>query len=52
VNSLADRIITLATFAGIAGLLILHPKNADTLIKSISNATNGYVHTVQANGSK
>lgn len=46
-NEFANRVLTLATFAGIAGLVVLNYKGANTLLLTTSDATNGYIKTIQ-----
>lgn len=46
-NEFANRVLTLATFAGIAGLVILNWRGANTLIATTARATTSYVRTVQ-----
>lgn len=46
-SDFANRLLTLATFAGIAGLVVLNYKGANTLLHTVSDATSGYVKTVQ-----
>lgn len=46
-NEFANRVLTLATFAGIAGLVVLNYKGANTLLHTTSDATNGYIKTIQ-----
>jgi hypothetical protein len=46
-NPTANRILTLATMAGIAGLVVLNWKGANTLLQTTANATTNYVKTVQ-----
>jgi hypothetical protein len=46
-NEFANRILTLATFAGIAGLVILNWKGSNTLLTTVGNATTSYIKTVQ-----
>lgn len=46
-SDFANRVLTLATFAGIAGLVILNWKGANTLLQTTAQATTGYVKTVQ-----
>lgn len=46
-NDFANRVLTLATFAGIAGLVLLNYKGANVLLHTTSAATNGYVKTIQ-----
>jgi hypothetical protein len=47
VSEFANRILTLATFAGIAGLVVLNYKGANTLLHTTSDATTGYIRTIQ-----
>lgn len=42
-----DKLLSAATMAGIAGLLILNWRGTNELLKTISSATTGYVKTVQ-----
>lgn len=42
-----DKLLSAATFAGIAGLVILNWRGANELLKTISTATTGYIKTVQ-----
>lgn len=46
-NETVNRFITLATFAGIAGLVILNWRGANTLLHTTSQATTSYIRTVQ-----
>lgn len=49
-SDFANKALTLATFAGIAGLIILNWQGSNTLLHSVSSATNSYVKTVQGKG--
>ena len=42
-----NRILTLITFAGIAGLVILNYKGANTIFGTLGSTANNYVKTVQ-----
>lgn len=42
-----NRTLSLVTMAGIAGLLVLNWKGANTLLHTVAGATTGYVRTVQ-----
>jgi hypothetical protein len=42
-----DRILSILTFAGVAGLVILNANGASEIIKALSGAANSYVATVQ-----
>lgn len=46
-NDFANRLLTLATFAGIAGLVILNWKGANTLLTTTGQATTNYIKTIQ-----
>lgn len=46
-SDFANRLLTLATFAGIAGLVLFNYKAADALFHTTSQATNGYIKTIQ-----
>jgi len=46
-NEFANRVLTLATFAGIAGLVILNWKGSNTLLTTTANATTSYIKTIQ-----
>lgn len=46
-NETVNRFITLATFAGIAGLVILNWRGANTLLHTTAQATTSYIKTVQ-----
>lgn len=46
-NPTANRVLTLATFAGIAGLLVLNWRGANALLQTVANSTTNYVKTVQ-----
>lgn len=46
-NETVNRVLTLATFAGIAGLVILNWRGANTLLATTAKATTDYVRTVQ-----
>lgn len=42
-----DKVLSLITFAGIAGLVILNYKGANTIFGTLSSSANTYVKTVQ-----
>ena len=42
-----NRVLTLLTFAGIAGLVILNYQGANTIFKTLGSTANTYVKTVQ-----
>ena len=46
-NESFNRFLTLATFAGIAGLVILNYRGANTLLHTTANATTSYIKTIQ-----
>lgn len=46
-NDFANRVLTLATFAGIAGLVILNWRGANVLLTTTAKATTDYIRTVQ-----
>lgn len=46
-NPTVNRFLTLVTFAGVAGLVILNWKGANTLLQTTAAATTSYVKTVQ-----
>lgn len=46
-SDFANRVLTLATLAGITGLVVLNYKGANTLLHTTSDATNSYVKTIQ-----
>ncbi len=45
-----DRWFTIATYAGIVGLIILNASNSVSVLKGASQAINSYVGTVQGRG--
>lgn len=46
-SDFANRVLTLATFAGIAGLVILNWKGSNTLLTTVGNSTTAYIKTIQ-----
>lgn len=46
-NEFANRVLTLATFAGIAGLIVLNWRGSNTLLHTVAQGTTSYVRTVQ-----
>ena len=42
-----NRFLTLATMAGIAGLVILNWKGSNTLLHTTAQATTSYIKTIQ-----
>lgn len=46
-NETVNRFITLATFAGIAGLVILNWKGANTILHTLETGSTSYIKTIQ-----
>lgn len=46
-SDFANRVLTLATFAGVAGLVILNWRGSNTLLHTVSGATTSYIKTIQ-----
>ena len=42
-----NKTLSIITFAGIAGLVVLNYKGANALLHTVAGATTGYVKTVQ-----